>query len=164
MRLPPRLGDGTDCTLRGPGETASQAAIRVILGLCGGCLPVQGPPGAGKTHMAALAALTLLRNRRGPVGVTAVTHNAIRMLLGKIEELAPSFGVQVRMQHRKGDGTSTCLLYTSFLAGPARSMRLAGIPGPPQDGGGALLRRRSRQLTLPLARERTCLLYTSRCV
>ena len=42
-----------------------------------------------------------------------------------------------------------------FLAGPARSMRLAGIPGPPQDGGGALLRRRSRQLTLPLARERT---------
>ena len=110
MCLPPRLGDGTDCTLRGPGETASQAAIRVILGLRGGCLPVQGPPGAGKTHMAALAALTLIRNRRGPVGVTAVTHNAIRTLLGKIEELAPSFGVQVRMQHRKSDGTSTAAI------------------------------------------------------
>jgi uncharacterized protein len=36
-----------------------------------------------------------------------VTHNAIRTLLGKIEELAPSLGMQVRMQHRKGDGTGT---------------------------------------------------------
>jgi uncharacterized protein len=57
--------------------------------------------------MAALAALTLIKDRRGPVGVTAVTHNAIRTLLGKIEELAPSLGMQVRMQHRKGDGTGT---------------------------------------------------------
>ncbi len=62
MRLPPRLNGGTGCAFRGLGETASQAAIRLILDLNGGCLPVQGPPGAGKTHMAALAALTLIKN------------------------------------------------------------------------------------------------------
>ena len=107
MRRPPRLNGGTDCVFREFGETASRAAIRLILSLDRGCLPVQGPPGAGKTHMAALAALTLIKDRRGPVGVTAVTHNAIRTLLGKIEELAPSLGMQVRMQHRKGDGTGT---------------------------------------------------------
>jgi uncharacterized protein len=107
MRLPPRLSEGTDCMRRGAGETSSDAAIRLFLDLQGGCLPVQGPPGAGKTHMAALAALSLIRNRRGPIGVTAVTHNAIRTLLNKIEELAPSLGMTVRLQHRKGDGTGT---------------------------------------------------------
>ena len=60
--------------------------------------------------MAALAALTLIKNLRGPVGVTAVTHNAIRTLLAKIEELAPSLGVSIRMQHRKSDGTSTAAI------------------------------------------------------
>jgi uncharacterized protein len=110
LRLPPRLGDGTVCVLRGIGETASEAAIRLVLGLQGGCLPVQGPPGAGKTHMAALAALRLIATGRTPVGVTAVTHNAIRTLLAKIEELAPSLGMTVRMQHRKGDGTGTAAI------------------------------------------------------
>jgi uncharacterized protein len=107
MRLPPRLSTGADCVQRGLGETSSDAAIRLIVDLQGGCLPVQGPPGAGKTHMAALATLSLLKKGRGPIGVTAVTHNAIRTLLNKIEELAPSFGVTVRMQHRKGDGTGS---------------------------------------------------------
>jgi hypothetical protein len=107
MRQPPRLTDGTDCTWRGPGETSSEAAIRLIRGLQGGCLPVQGPPGAGKTHMAALATLSLIKDGRGPVGVTAVTHNAIRTLLNKIEELAPSHGMTLRLQHRKGDGAGT---------------------------------------------------------
>jgi hypothetical protein len=42
-----------------------------------------------------------------------------------------------------------------FLAGTARSVRLAANPGPPQDPARSLLSRRSRQLTLPLPRERT---------
>jgi predicted RecB family nuclease len=110
LRTPPRLRDGDDCVLRKPGETASEAAIRLILGLREGCLPVQGPPGAGKTHMAALAALRLVASGRAPVGVTAVTHNAIRTLLSKIEELAPTLGMTVRMQHRRGDGSGTAAI------------------------------------------------------
>jgi predicted RecB family nuclease len=110
LRLPPRLREGADCVLRARGESASEAAIRLVLGLQGGCLPVQGPPGAGKTHMAALAALRLIAKGRTPVGVTAVTHNAIRTLLAKIEELAPSLRMTVRMQHRKGDGTGTAAI------------------------------------------------------
>jgi superfamily I DNA and/or RNA helicase len=60
--------------------------------------------------MAALAALSLIERGRTPIGVTAVTHNAIRTLLAKIEELAPSLGMSVRMQHRKSDGTSTAAI------------------------------------------------------
>ena len=111
LRRSPRLRQGSAaCGLREPGESASEAAIRLILGLQEGCLPVQGPPGAGKTHMAALAALSLIERGRTPIGVTAVTHNAIRTLLAKIEELAPSLGMSVRMQHRKSDGTSTAAI------------------------------------------------------
>jgi predicted RecB family nuclease len=106
MRLPPRLKDGADTALRSPGETSAEAAIRLIQDLRAGCLPVQGPPGAGKTHMAALAALRLIAAGRTPIGVTAVTHNAIRTLLVKIEELAPSQGMSVRLLH-KTDGPGT---------------------------------------------------------
>jgi predicted RecB family nuclease len=106
MRLPPRLSGGVDTALRTPGETAAEAAIRLIQSLQGGCLPVQGPPGAGKTHMAALAALRLIAAGRTPIGVTAVTHNAIRTLLVKIEELAPTLGMTVRLLHKR-DGAGT---------------------------------------------------------
>ena len=92
------------------GETAADQAIRLILDLHGGCLPVQGPPGAGKTYMAALAALRLIAQRRTPVGITATTHNATGTLLAKIEELAPSLGMAVRMQHRRPDGGSTSMI------------------------------------------------------
>jgi hypothetical protein len=41
-----------------------------------------------------------------------------------------------------------------FVTGPARSVRLVGIAGPPQDRT-APLTRQGRQLALPLPRERT---------
>jgi hypothetical protein len=42
-----------------------------------------------------------------------------------------------------------------FLARPARSLLVAGVAGPPQDRAGSLSRHASRQLTLPLPRDRT---------
>jgi hypothetical protein len=42
-----------------------------------------------------------------------------------------------------------------FLRGPVRSALLGGIAGPPNDRAGSLFRQASRQLTLPLPRERT---------
>jgi hypothetical protein len=41
-----------------------------------------------------------------------------------------------------------------FLRGPVRSARISGISGPPKERGESLLRQASRQLTLPLPRER----------
>ncbi len=104
LGLRPRLAGGKDCALRVPGETASAAAMRLIGELDGGCLPIQGPPGAGKTHTAALAILALIEQGRGPIGVTAISHSAIRTLLGKVEELAPSRGLRPRMLHLRTSG------------------------------------------------------------
>jgi predicted RecB family nuclease len=106
MSLPPRLSRGTDCTLRGRDETAAAAAVRLIGDLDRGCLPIQGPPGSGKTHTAAQAILTLVADKRGPIGVTAISHNAIRTLLGKVEELAPAFGLSPRMLHMRASRDS----------------------------------------------------------
>jgi RNase_H superfamily/AAA domain len=107
MRLPPRLRTPHDGELRIAGETAPETATRLILALNAGCLPIQGPPGAGKTHTAAEAILALLDQGRGPIGITALSHSAIRTLMGKIEELAPSLGGMPRMIHQRSstDGT-----------------------------------------------------------
>jgi len=106
MALPPRLSRGTDCTLRRRDESAAAAAVRLIGELEHGCLPIQGPPGSGKTHTAAEAILTLIRRQRGPIGVTAISHNAIRTLLGKVEELAPRFGLSPSLLHLQSSGGS----------------------------------------------------------
>jgi predicted RecB family nuclease len=107
MRRPPRLRPGAAGVGREPGETASAAARRLILDLDDGCLPIQGPPGAGKTHTAAEAVLALLDGGRGPIGITAMSHNAVRTLMAKIEELAADHGRMPRMihLHSAGDGT-----------------------------------------------------------
>jgi len=107
MRLAPRLRPGPSGVGREPGETASAAARRLILDLDDGCLPIQGPPGAGKTHTAAEAVLALLDSGRGPIGITAVSHSAIRTLMMKIEELAAAYGRMPRMIHLRSAGVGT---------------------------------------------------------
>ena len=58
-------------------ETPLDAVRRIAPGLDGAVLPVQGPPGSGKTHTGARMILDLLaRGQR--VGVTANSHKAIQ--------------------------------------------------------------------------------------
>ncbi len=107
MRRAPRLRAGARRVMREAGESAPTAAIRLILDLDGGCLPIQGPPGAGKTHTAAEAVLALLEKRRGPIAITAISHNAIRTLMAKIEERAARHGRMPRMLHLRSSGPGT---------------------------------------------------------
>jgi uncharacterized protein len=71
--------------LRGDGEDAGQAAVRLALALRGSYLPIQGPPGTGKTWTGArmIAALVAAGKR---VGITAQSHKAITNLLDKTAE------------------------------------------------------------------------------
>ncbi len=108
LRLPPRLGSGpesekrsvprfTDLTpnLRRPDEPVLDAAKRICRDLDGGVLPIQGPPGSGKTYVGARAIAELARTKK--VGVTAVSHKVIDNLLEEVRECmgsGPEFEVQ----------------------------------------------------------------------
>jgi predicted RecB family nuclease len=107
LRWPPRVAGRADgVALRGPGESAVQAACEIALSLEGGYLPIQGPPGSGKTYVAAHIALSLTAapGRRRRVGVAALSHRAISHLLHEICTEAAAKGQTVRIMQRAGPG------------------------------------------------------------
>ena len=64
-------------------------------------LPVQGPPGSGKTHSGARMALDLVRAGKR-VGVTANSHKVIAHFLGKLLEAAEQERVRVSIIQKPG--------------------------------------------------------------
>ena len=119
LRHPPRVpGVAAGSPLVDAGEDPSDAAVRVVGLLDGSCLPVQGPPGSGKTHTGARIILDQVRRGRR-VGVCATTHRAIAELLGQACALAQDAGVELRVLQRC-DEDELC---------PAPAVRRAGSPG-----------------------------------
>ncbi len=65
-------------------------------------LAIQGPPGAGKTYLAAELICRLVeRGKR--VGVTATSHKVIRHLLDAVADAARRIGTTATLGHRVGD-------------------------------------------------------------
>ena len=85
LRTPP--GDVPGDAVVRPGETPLDAAVRLAPDLAGRVLPVQGPPGSGKTYTGAhmIVALAMAGQR---VGVVANSHKVIGNLLHKVDEVA----------------------------------------------------------------------------
>jgi predicted RecB family nuclease len=92
LRRPPRLGGAP---LRNPHESALDAALRVAPLLNGGVLPIQGPPGAGKTHTGARMICELVR-QGARIGITANSHKVIRNLLNEVIKAADERGTAAR--------------------------------------------------------------------
>ncbi len=61
LRAHPRVGQDTGAHLRLEGETAETAARRLAMRLDHSTLPIQGPPGSGKTWTGARMILDLVR-------------------------------------------------------------------------------------------------------
>jgi uncharacterized protein len=85
LRNPPRLR--SEQLAPRPNEILLQRACRVALALDHSILPIQGPPGAGKTYTGAHMIVELVRAEKR-VGVMAVTHKVIRKLLADAAEAA----------------------------------------------------------------------------
>ena len=92
LREPPRLGDGP---VREPGETPLDTALRIAHGASFGVLPIQGPPGAGKTFTAARMICELV-DKGARVGITANSHKVIVNLLDAALAAAEERGLDVR--------------------------------------------------------------------
>ncbi len=97
LRLPPATGGVPAGPLRRDGETATEAAVRLVLALSDSCLPIQGPPGTGKTYTAAQQILALIAQGR-TVGITGPSHAVIHNLIGTVS--AASRGITPRIGQR----------------------------------------------------------------
>ncbi|MCU0483010.1 MAG: ATP-binding protein, partial [Chloroflexi bacterium] len=111
----PRAGQPPGADLRLPGETPDAAARRLALRLDATCLPIQGPPGSGKTHTGARMILDLVADGKR-VGVTANSHKVIGNLLDAIVEAAEhERRPPVRLgQKPGGDEDPTCRHATCY--------------------------------------------------
>lgn len=84
LRIPPRIGRQV---MQEDDELTLDAALRVALALEGGVLPIQGPPGAGKTFTGARMICALVQERK-KVGICATSHKVIRNLLDEVIKAA----------------------------------------------------------------------------
>ena len=97
LRLAPRrTGHGQ---LRREGESPVTAARRIAGELDGGTLPVQGPPGSGKTFTGARMIVELVK-RGKRVGVSAVSHKVIDNLLQSALKAAAEERVKLDCMHK----------------------------------------------------------------
>ncbi len=105
LRHRPRIGGVRDGeALRRATEDVGSAARRSIRDAESTCLPVQGPPGSGKTYTGAVAIVDLVTaTPRRRVAVTALSHRAITHLLRSVCKEARGRGVTLRIV-QKSDG------------------------------------------------------------
>ena len=91
MRNAPRAGGEP---LRRAEETALDAACRIVREDDFGVLPIQGPPGAGKTYTAGRMIAEVVKQGRR-VGITANSHRVIGNLLANALEAADAAGIRL---------------------------------------------------------------------
>jgi len=108
LRNVPCVGQTVGAPLMHGGETPLDAARRLVLQLDQTVLPIQGPPGAGKTYTAARMIVAALRAGKR-VGVTATSHKVIGNLLREIVEAGAEEGFAVTGM-QKADEDQCCAL------------------------------------------------------
>lgn len=96
LRQAPRVGGQP---LQRDKETTVEAAVRLCSHLSGGILPIQGPPGAGKTFSGARMICELVRQGK-TVGVTATSHKVIRHLLDAVIAAAERQNIPLQCCHK----------------------------------------------------------------
>jgi predicted RecB family nuclease len=99
MREAPRIGGEA---IRLPTETLLEAARRIAPKLNGGVLPIQGPPGAGKTHIGARMICALV-NSRFKIGIAANSHKVIRNLLDEVVKAADEARIDLQCIQKVAD-------------------------------------------------------------
>lgn len=84
------------------GETPLDAALRLCGHLEGGVLPIQGPPGAGKTYVGANMIVECVRLGKA-IGVAANSHKVIRNLIGATIEVSDARNIALRCAHKAAE-------------------------------------------------------------
>src|SRR5262249_17478798 len=100
LRRPPRKAKDTSSSREDRGATI-ETARRLAISLDASILPIQGPPGSGKTYTGARMICELVGGGKR-VGVTAVSHKVIRNLLEEVVVAAKEQNLPVRCVEKVG--------------------------------------------------------------
>jgi len=105
LRARPSVLRGEVGTLIGEDERLTEAAKSLTNLLSGqaSVLPIQGPPGSGKTFTGGRMIVELVSQGRR-VGVTAASHKVVSTLLREVCSAAKESGVRVRMIQKASEG------------------------------------------------------------
>jgi predicted RecB family nuclease len=95
LRNAPRVGQDDGAGLQMSDESGAAAARRLVMSLSETTLPIQGPPGSGKSSTGAEMIVRLLRAGR-KVGITANSHKVIGGLLRKVIAAGVANGMEIR--------------------------------------------------------------------
>ena len=129
LRKPP--GFAVDGSIKAAGESAFEAALRLANVIELGVLPIQGPPGAGKTFTGARMIVELVRRGRR-VGVVANSHAVIRNLIDEViktaEQQRADLTCVLKPSDPEPDGPRLQIVKSSdaLLAALASGCRVAG--------------------------------------
>ena len=99
LREAPRIGSNP---IRLAGETALDAALRIVPQLSGGVLPIQGAPGAGKTYTGARMISALVK-AGAKVGISASSHKVIRNLVDEVVTAADENSIHLQCIVKGGE-------------------------------------------------------------
>ncbi len=102
LRRAPRVRGSDLLRMTRAGGVTLDAAKQVVLLLEESVLPVQGPPGSGKTYNGARMAVELVVQKKR-VGITGPSHKVISNLLAEICEAARETGVELRIVQKADD-------------------------------------------------------------
>ncbi len=117
-----------------PGESSTDAGVRITGTMSGGCLVIQGPPGTGKTYTAAQVITALLAACK-KVGVTSNSHKAVVNLLQACGKAASESGRgELRGIKVGGDGEDALFAFCPRVqhikdSGRARAAYDGGVVG-----------------------------------
>jgi predicted RecB family nuclease len=129
LRRSPRLAGGCSICVQA-NESDLDAALRLGISLDHSVLPIQGPPGAGKTFTAARMICELVRQGK-KVGITANSHKVIRNLLDEVIAAAKESGLDglscVQKVNEKPDVEPVGIRLTTDNAQPLSALK-EGVP------------------------------------
>jgi predicted RecB family nuclease len=137
LRAHPSVLLGTVGTLIGDDEQLTKDATALVGSLAqeASVLPIQGPPGSGKTFTGARMIVELVRLGRR-VGITAVSHKVVSNLLDEVCRTAAKFGVPLTAVQKAREG-SHCQHATVIRAEDNQGVLGALTSGSAQVGAGS---------------------------
>ncbi|MEP5614230.1 MAG: AAA domain-containing protein, partial [Cyclobacteriaceae bacterium] len=98
LKQAPALANEDAFLKRKPGQDLKEYTYSILNKLDHSILPIQGPPGSGKTYLGALMIMRLVNDGKR-IGICALSHSAIQNVIKKVKEHAAKDDLEIGAIH-----------------------------------------------------------------